>query len=173
MQLFVWNETSTTRIPTKVLPVTTEDIQQTKNWQTNWASPAAMMMPNKVALHREDDGELLGLMSYNLDEKGLAVEIIYIESADHSNANLLKSNNVPKKYLGIARALFAYAAKVSMDAGFGGVLYFRAKTTELRVYYMKEFGAVPLGQYDPMRMIIWEDAANEIISQYEEVDQNG
>ena len=109
----------------------------------------------------------------NLDEKGLAVEIIYIESADHSNANLLKSDNVPKKYLGIARALFAYAAKVSMDAGFGGVLYFRAKTTELRAYYMKEFGAVPLGQYDPMRMIIWEDAANEIISQYEEVDQNG
>lgn len=39
--------------------------------------------------------------------------------------------------------------------------------------FMKEFGAVPLGQYDPMRMIIWEDAANEIISQYEEVDQNG
>ena len=51
--------------------------------------------------------------------------------------------------------LFAYAAKVSFDAGFDGVLYFRAKTSELVSYYMKELGAVPLGQYDSFRMLLW------------------
>ena len=98
---------------------------------------------------------------------------MYVESAGHSNANLLRQNNRPKKYYGIAKALFAYAIGVSVDAGFGGVLFFRAKTTELRSYYMKEFGAVPLGQYDPFRMIIWEDAAEQIVSEYKAVNENG
>lgn len=33
-------------------------------------------MPNKVALRRRDNAELLGLMSYEFDEKGLAVEVV-------------------------------------------------------------------------------------------------
>ena len=130
-------------------------------------------MPNKVALRRIDNEELLGLMSYDLNEKGLAVEVIYIESAGHSNANLLRQSGGQKNISASAKALFAYAIEVSMEAGFGGVLYFRAKTTELRAYYMKEFGAVPLGQYDPFRMIIWEDAAEEILTEYKAVNQNG
>ena len=92
-------------------------------------------MPNKVALRRRDNAELLGLMSYEFDEKGLAVEVIYLESAGHSNANLLHTKGGQKKYIGIAKALFAYAAAVSVEAGFGGVLFFKAKTSELREYY--------------------------------------
>ena len=37
-------------------------------------------------------------MSYELDEKGLSVEIIYIESARHSNANLLHAEGGHKRY---------------------------------------------------------------------------
>ena len=124
-------------------------------------------MPNKVALRRRDNAELLGLMSYEFDEKGLAVEVIYLESAGHSNANLLHTKGGQKKYIGIAKALFAYAASVSVEAGFGGVLFFKAKTSELREYYIREFGAMPLGSYDPFRLIIWEDAAERIISDYQ------
>ncbi|MGN1026974.1 MAG: hypothetical protein ACI4P4_11290 [Faecousia sp.] len=173
MLLFVWNESMTERIPAKVVPASDEDFSHTANWQTHWTTQAVSAMPNKVALRRTDNEELLGLMSYDLNEKGLAVEVIYIESAGHSNANLLRQSGGQKKYIGIAKALFAYAIEVSMEAGFGGVLYFRAKTTELRAYYMKEFGAVPLGQYDPFRMIIWEDAAEEILTEYKAVNQNG
>ena len=167
MILYVWNETLDTKVPVIVTPARPKDFEQTASWQTNWTSKTASDMPNKVALRRSDNNELLGLMSYDLNEKGLAVEIIYIESAEHSNANLLKERGGRKKYVGIAKALFAYAIKVSMDAGFGGVLYFRAKTSQLREYYIKTFGAVPLGQYDPFRLIIWEDAAEDIISNYE------
>jgi len=68
--------------------------------------------------------------------------------------------------------LFAYAAKVSFDAGFDGVLYFRAKTSELVSYHMKELGAVPLGQYDSFRMILRQDAAQPSFQiMIKEVDQ--
>ena len=156
--LFVWNTDASEKIPVMVTPSTFEDLKQTGDWQTQWTSQAAQEMPNKVALRRRDNAELLGLMSYTLDEKGLAVEIIYLESAGHSNAN---------QYIGIAKALFAYAAAVSVEAGFGGVLFFKAKTTELREYYIREFGAMPLGSYDPFRLIIWEDAAEHIIAEYQ------
>ena len=65
----------------------------------------------------------------------MAVEIIYIENARHSNANLLRTEGGRKRYVGIARALFACAIQVLFDHGFDGVLYFRAKTSELVEYY--------------------------------------
>lgn len=95
-------------------------------------------LPNKVALHRKDNDELLGLMSYELDEDGLAVEILYLENARHSNANLLHSEGGSKKYVGIAKALFAYAIQIPLDVGFDGVLIFKAKTSELLSYYMEK-----------------------------------
>lgn len=169
--LFVWDSEMSVKIPAYVLPATSTDFLSTKDWQTNWTSVDAESLPNKVALHRSDNEELLGLMSYEKQESALAVEIIYIESAGHSNANLLHITGEKKKYIGIARALIAYAAKVSVDAGYDGVLIFKAKTDELRDYYMKEFGALPVGRYDPYRMAIWEDAAAEILAGYKEGEE--
>lgn len=94
------------------------------------------------------------------------MEIIYVESARHSNANLLHAEGGHKQYLGIARALFAYAIQVSMDVGFDGVLVFRAKTSDLLNYYQREFGARQVGVYDPFRLVIWEDAAERLIAEY-------
>lgn len=131
-------------------------------------------LPNKVALHRKDNDELLGLMSYELDEDGLAVEILYLENARHSNANLLHSEGGSKKYVGIAKALFAYAIQISLDVGFDGVLIFKAKTSELLSYYIEKFGARQVASYDPYRLVIWEDAAEDILSTFTmEVRDNG
>lgn len=166
LRLFVWDHDVSHQIPADVRPASDADLEQTKLWQTLWTSGAAKQMPNKVALCRTDNGELLGLMSYELDQKGLAVEVIYIESAGHSNANLLRISGQGKKYVGIAKALLAYAVQVSLNAGFDGVLYFRAKTDRLREYYMQEFHAVPVGRFDPYRLVIWEDAARELAAVY-------
>ncbi len=166
LDLYVYDVPTGDKISAKVCPASDEDLQATKKWQTKWTTKAAKAMPNKVALKRSDDGELLGLMSYRKEENILAVEIIYIESAAHSNSNLIHASGGIKKYAGIARALFAYAANVSVEAGFGGVLFFKAKTDELLEYYRKEFGAVQVGRYDPYRLVIWEDAAEKIISWY-------
>ena len=125
-----------------------------------------MQLPNKVALRRIDQNELLGLMSYEVDGRSLAVEIIYIESASHSNANLLRMEGGQKRYTGIAKALFAYAVQVSLEAGCGGILIFKAKNSDLLDYYMREFGARQVGSYDPFRLVVWEDAAEEIIAEF-------
>ena len=172
LNLFVVDADSGKKIATVVREASEQDLTATRTWQTSWETSFAVELPNKVALHRADDGELLGLMSYALDEKGLAVEIIYMESARHSNANLLHAEGGHKRYYGIAKALFAYAVQVSLDAGFDGVLVFKAKTSELLDYYVWEFGARRATVYDPFRMIIWEDAAERIIAEFRR-DSNG
>ena len=66
----------------------------------------------------------------------------------------------------LAKALFAYAISISKEAGFDGVLVFKAKTTELVDYHIREFGACHADSYDPFRLIIWEDAAETILNEY-------
>ena len=166
LDLFVLDAISNERIPADVEMATEQDFAATQNWQTSWNSTYAQTLPNKVALHRKDNDELLGLMSYELDERGLAVEILYMESARHSNANLVHAEGGHKKYLGIAKAMFAYAVQISLDAGFDGVLVFKAKTSDLLDYYMKEYGARQVGSYDPFRLVIWEDAAERLIAEF-------
>lgn len=166
LNLFVLDAVSDERTPVFVRPATEEDLTATRDWQTNWTTPFAAELPNKVALCRLEDNELLGLMSYELNQGNLAIEIIYLESARHSNANLLHVNGGRKRYIGIAKALFAYASQISLEAGFDGVLVFRAKTTDLLDYYQREFGARPVGAYDPFRLVIWEDAAERLIAEY-------
>ena len=166
LDLFVLDAISNERIPADVEMATEQDFAATQNWQTSWNSTYAQTLPNKVALHRKDTDELLGLMSYELDARGLAVEILYMESARHSNANLVHAEGGHKKYLGIAKAMFAYAVQISLDAGFDGVLVFKAKTSDLLDYYMKEYGARQVGSYDPFRLVIWEDAAERLIAEF-------
>lgn len=166
LDLFVLDAASGKRLPSYVEAATQKDLAATRNWQTDWTSPAAAGMPNKMALRLKKTEKLLGLMSYELDEKGLAVEIVYVESASHSNANLLHAEGGQKRYYGIAKALFAYAVQISLDEGFGGVLVFKAKTSELVDYYMRVFGARQVAAYDPFRMVIWEDAAERLVAEF-------
>lgn len=169
LSLFVL-DTEGEKVPVYVSEATPDDLRATAKWQTQWTSKAALEMPNKVALRRTDTNELLGLMAYIVDGRSLAVEIIYVESADHSNTNLLRAEGRSKKYIGIAKALFAYAVSVSIENGYDGVLVFKAKTSELVAYYIREFGASHAGSYDPFRLVIWEDAAQLLIKDFEGSD---
>ena len=90
LNLYVLDAVSSKKVPAEIDPASKEDFAATHDWQTNWESTYARQLPNKVALHREDNYELLGLMSYELDERGLAVEVLYMESARHSNARRSK-----------------------------------------------------------------------------------
>ena len=168
LDLYVCRSPSGEKIPVQVFPATSADLKNTRAWQTNWNTKKARAFPNKVALKRADDGELLGLMSYRKEASVLAVEILYVENAAHSNANLLHAKGEQKKYIGIAKALTAYAISVSLEAGYGGVVVFKAKTDRLLEYYIKEFGAVQVARYDPYRLVIWEDEACALLSAYRE-----
>ena len=91
--LFVLDAESSERRPVFVRPATEEDLTATRDWQTNWTTTFAVRLPNKDALCRSESDELLGLTSYGFNQGNLAVEIIYLESARHSNANLLHVND--------------------------------------------------------------------------------
>ena len=73
LNLYVLDAVSSKKVPAEIDPASKEDFAATHDWQTNWESTYARQLPNKVALHRKDNYELLGLMSYELDERGLAV----------------------------------------------------------------------------------------------------
>lgn len=166
IELFVNYPNSDERIPTIVVPATKEDFNATENWQTNWNSDYAKEMPNKVSLRRKDTNELLGMISYDINHGFMAVEIVYIESGPHSNGNLLHISGTLKKYNGIAKALIAFAIQISKKEGFDGVLVLRAKSDELRNYYENAFKAHRASAFDPYRMIIWEEEAEEILRDY-------
>ena len=70
LNLYVLDAVSSKKVPAEIDPASKEDFAATHDWQTNWESTYARQLPNKVALHRKDNYELLGLMSYELDERG-------------------------------------------------------------------------------------------------------
>lgn len=168
LNLFVVRVEDDEKIPVAIKPANKADFEKTAHagWQTNWTKMSPAHFPNRVALKTEQN-ELLGLMSYSCDDRFLAVELIYLESQPESNANLLHQKGKIKKYRGIAKALFAYAVQESLRHGYDGVVLFKAKTDTLLEYYLHEFGARPVGRYDPFRLVLWEDAAQKLISEYE------
>ena len=77
LNLYVLDAVSSKKVPAEIDPASKEDFAATHDWQTNWESTYARQLPNKVAPHREDNYELLGLMSYELDENERIIGILY------------------------------------------------------------------------------------------------
>ncbi|CAH0538693.1 MAG: hypothetical protein ACLR5X_11010 [Oscillospiraceae bacterium] len=42
----------------------------------------------------------------------------------------------------------------------------KAKTTQLREHYMRNYGAIPFSRFDPFLLLIDGDAARELFGQY-------
>ena len=116
----------------------------------------------KYALEIVITGELIGLGAYRNMPEGVLVYVEYIESAPESNPTLSQT----RKYLGIGAALLAYGIQLSVDYGYGGAIYLKAKTSEIREHYIKDFGAIPFSRRDPFLLLIDGEAAQNLFSQY-------
>lgn len=152
-------------LPAQILPATAEDFRQTtrERWQTSWQSeyiqdPAL----EKFALKVAKTGELIGLGAYRDVPEGVLVYVEYIESAPHSNPTLAGQ----RKYRGIGAALLAHGVQLSVDRGYGGAIYLKAKTSEIREHYIRDFGAIPFSRVEPFLLLIDGDAARELLSQF-------
>ena len=53
-----------------------------------------------------------------------------------------------------------------MKLGYGGAIYLKAKTSEIREHYIRDFGAIPFSRLDPYLLLIDGEAARELFSQY-------
>ena len=94
--------------------------------------------------------------------EGVLVYVEYIESAPHSNPTLSGS----QKYRGIGAALLAYGVHLSVDFGYGGTIYLKAKTSEIREHYIRDFGAIPFSHRDPFLLLIDGEAAKTLLFQF-------
>lgn len=87
---------------------------------------------------------------------------VYLKLAESALHNM--GNN--KLYEGVGRHLFAIAAQISVDNGYGGFIYFEAKNIELVQHYQEAFGGKLIGGVHQYRMIIDEDSAEELLMKY-------
>lgn len=152
-------------IPAIVRKATKTDFKKTvsDHWQTNWQSAFIQSDElEKYALAIEGTKELVGLGAYRDMPEGVLVYVEYIESAPCSNPNMTDR----KAYLGIGAALLAFGIQLSIDYGYGGTIFLKAKTSELREYYIRSFGAIPFSRRDPFLLLIDGEASQALFSQY-------
>ena len=156
---------SNERIPASIREASAADFERTaqEHWQTDWRTDfirdAAL---DKYALELDATRELVGLAAYRDMPEGVLVYVEYMESAPSGNPTLSK----PRKYAGIGAALLAFGIQLSVDYGYGGAIYLKAKTTQLREHYMRNYGAIPFSRFDPFLLLIDGDAARELFGQY-------
>lgn len=152
-------------VPVQIRPADRQDFLRTlsEQWQTDWTSDFIQQEDlEKYALEVSATAEVIGLGAYRDMPEGVLVYVEYIESAPHSNPTL----SAGRKYLGIGAVLLAYGIQLSIDHGYGGAIYLKAKTSEIREHYIRDFGAIPFSRFDPYLLLIDGDAARELFSQF-------
>lgn len=162
---YVLDAASGAELPAKIRPAVNLDFELTEleHWQTSWKSDYIQQRElEKYALALVDTNELLGLGAYRDMPDGVLIYVEYIESAPSSNPTLTQQ----RKYTGIGAALLAYGVQLSFDYGYGGTIYLKAKTSEIRQHYIRDFGAIPFSHYDPFLLLIDGKAAEDLLGHY-------
>lgn len=165
VEYYVTNAVTGIPVGAEIRKATQFDYKKTveEQWQTSWLSDFIQTESlEKYALEIAATGELVGLGAYRDMPEGVLVYVEYIESAPHSNPTFVGR----RKYKGIGSALLAYGIQLSIDYGYGGAIYLKAKTSEIREHYIHDFGAVPFSRLDPYLLLIDGEAARELFSQY-------
>lgn len=127
-----------------------------KGWKFDWTKPFKDGL-EVYQLNLAGDDEIQGLIAIELDKSNAAVHIEIVETAPHNFGS-------HGKYKGTGGHLFAIAVKLSMENGFGGFVYFTAKT-KLIEHYIKALGATLVNATTGM-MAIEEDAAARLYKSY-------
>jgi len=144
-------------LDTLVLPVTTDDLQETtkKNgWLFDWKFEYNQTGRQLYKLIIEKEPQTIqGLLSLEKKEGFMLMHLI-----ESSPFNIGKE----KKYLGVCGNLTAYGCKLSKEYGFNGVIAFDPKTA-LIPHYEKTLGAVLISD---RRMAIFEKDAQVLLDKY-------
>lgn len=131
---------------------------QKKGWAFNWKS-SDLKQATVYKLTLANSSEIEGLVAVTDFERDQAVYVNIAESAPHNRG-------MEKQYEGVGGHLFAIAAQVSIDHGFGGFIFMDAKNMELVKHYHEKMGAQLLGMPHPYRMFIDEESAHRLLEIY-------
>ena len=139
--------------------VTTQEL----HWQTEWDTEYIQDEEKEKFSLKTCDGELVGLVAYEIRAKYVVVRIVYMESHPESNPTLVSH----KKYDGIGKALIAAGIALSVNNGCYGCVTLEATTTELAMHYYNAYHAIPLTSVGgPQRFMLDGDVSLAIISDY-------
>lgn len=145
-------------VPTVYERANKNDLLQLKGWNFNWLAKE-LENAEIYKLCVANDKNIQGLVAVTDFQRDKAVYVNIAESAPH---NLGKN----KKFNGVGGHLFAIAAKISLEKGYGGFLFMDAKNTELVKHYSKTLNAVLLGRPHPYRMLVDEENAIKLLKKY-------
>ena len=132
-----------------------------EDWEFDWLLPEETGH-TVFALKANGDERIQGLIALKTDSKNNVVHIEIVEAAPFNNPH--NKNYVKKEYNGVGGHLFAEAVRQSYEAGYGGAVYFTAKS-DLIEHYQKELGAVLVNPRLRI-MLIEEEAAENLYNRY-------
>lgn len=137
----------------RLVPESLSEIKKS-HWSFDWRLEILTPDREVYKLCRVDEPrEIQGLVSLeNLNDH------IYLHLIESAKANRGKQ----KKFQGVAGNLFAFACRISLDKGYGGIIAFDSKTT-LIDHYQKTLGArILFGR----RLVLDPDVAKNLAFQY-------
>jgi hypothetical protein len=137
---------------------------QFKDWEFDWTPPQKSGF-KVFALYADGDEQIQGLIATNPVKENIAIKINIVESAPFNNKHNPNNEDNSKEYGGVGGHLFAEAVKQSYNEGFGGAVYFQAKTNLVN-YYERTLGAVEIAN-NRMMLIDGKGAAKLYEEYYE------
>lgn len=150
----------------RATPAQLDTVHTDPKWQTDWSSEyLADPTIDKFAVTTED-GEMIALGAYQVQDRKTHVIIVYAESAPHSNPTMHLYED--RKYHGIGQLLIAFGIKYSIDNGCLGVVVFEAKTDELARHYERDFHAIRIPSLGEglKRYMLADELAWKMLSNY-------
>ena len=145
-------------VPTIYSKTSSEELSKLKHWNFNWLDDS-LNEGDVYKLCIAGTETIQGLVAVKDFKRDMAVYVTIAESAPHNFGT-------NKQFIGVGGHLFAIAAKISMDKGYGGFVFMDAKNTELVEHYSKTLGAILLGRPHPYRMFIDEENAAKLLETY-------
>ena len=124
------------------------------DWEFDWTIPEKQGY-SVYCIKAEGDNRIQGIVAMKGDIANSAYRVDLVESAPFNNPH--NKNFAKKEYSGVGGHLFAEAVKQSLKDGFGGAVYFTAKT-DLIEHYKNELGAVLVNPKARTMFIDEEDA---------------
>lgn len=135
----------------------------TAGWEFDWTKPERNGF-QVYALKANGDSRVQGMIALRNEPTNNAVYVDIVEAAPHNSLHNPMNTQHTKVYSGVGGHLFAEAARQSYEQGYGGYVYFRAKT-HLIEYYQEQLGAQIINVKE-RTMAIDEVAAKKLIERY-------
>lgn len=145
-------------VETHFKKATRDELPKGRGWLFHWADES-LRQAEIFLLMVDKEPEIQGVVALTDYPRDRAIYVNLAESAPHNRGK-------SARYQGVGGHLFAIAAKRSLDAGYGGFLFFDAKNEELVEHYEKTLGAKLLGMPHKYRMVVEEKEAQQLIEIY-------